>query len=229
MDCTTFKNVFWSNYLLIENEFLEATKYVFLDKDNFLTYSDHFQKLIISIASEVETVSKELYKFIFGQQSNVFIDIINKLSENDLKLKTMRIDVLHNNNYFYPLKANINGKYKPNWWSVYNKLKHNRFGKIKLGKHNYDQIEIDELSEDYKWFKEYEDNGKEYYKLANLKFTIESLSTLYQLEIYFYKKLADKEHNPMDCIGPTSQIFKCDGFTSTIYIGENMFYTKDED
>lgn len=52
-----FVNLYWKQYIMIEKEFRQTTKYVALDSINFKTYSDAYIKLLLQIGSEVDIVA----------------------------------------------------------------------------------------------------------------------------------------------------------------------------
>lgn len=44
-----FLNNYWSQYILLEKEFLSIISYVFLDENNFNVFSNSFIKIILEI------------------------------------------------------------------------------------------------------------------------------------------------------------------------------------
>ena len=64
MNTESFTNLFWRQYVALEREFLISTQYVTVSEDNYKTYSPAYQKLLLSIGSEVDVAIKSFCKEI---------------------------------------------------------------------------------------------------------------------------------------------------------------------
>lgn len=180
MTVSTFKKLYWKQFLMIEKEFRKAMQYVSLSTDNANTYSDFFVKLILQIGSEIDVIAKALCEEI-TPGSNA--DTINKYGHELLQIypEIEFVTIKCNEITAVPWKDWSIGS--PTWWKVYNGIKHNR-GNMET----YDGI------------------TKENFKFANLSNTINALSGLYLLEIYLYKHVTDA--NPhIDTPIPGSRLF----------------------
>ena len=133
----------WNYYLMLEKDFMNTFQYVEPSVDNNSAYSKEYNKLLLSIGSEIDVVFKELCKKIENKNSNDvekynIINYMNVISnynnfsnENCINLVTREI--------ISPFCDWINRK-TPLWWKNYNHLKHDRLSNdnIKLG--NYSNV-----------------------------------------------------------------------------------------
>lgn len=163
-----FLTKIWNYYLMLEKDFMNTFQYVEPSVENNSAYSKEYNKLLLSIGSEIDVVFKELCKKIENKNSsdvenynitnymNVISNYNNFSNENCTNLVTREI--------ISPFTAWINSK-TPLWWKNYNHLKHDRLSNdnIKLG--NY----------------------------LNVK---ESLSALYIICCFLYKTSYSKEPIP---------------------------------
>lgn len=212
MNDLDFTNSYWKNYILLEKEFAATLNYVSLDMDNYSTFSSSYLKLILQIGSEIDVVTKALCNYYdetkAPENMNAYKDILME-HESDFYNIEVKIISARNKYSIKPWEAweiqdigtNVNN---PTWWKVYNKVKHHRnsIGTI-CG------IE------------------KEYFKFANLEYTLFALAGLYQLLIYFYYELAkdDRIQTPL----PGSRIFNLSGnkWNNIIFYHDSAFYIND--
>lgn len=178
MDKHKFLQLYWKNYISIEKEFVQTLNYVALDEENYNVFSSAYIKILLQIGSEIDIVTKS---FCIFHDKSLKLKNINDYRCEIMKRETdfgnTKVIVLQGND-ICPIKPwevwndnNCIGKdINPNWWKVYNKVKHNRTDSGTI-----------------------EDVDKDYYKFANLKYTLFALAGLYQLLIYYYYDLAEEE------------------------------------
>lgn len=168
-------NLFWPIYKKLENDFIELSYYVAIDKKQLKTYSIKIADLILRSVSECENLAKELCKnekIKFKDKKGrirkyvLFNEYINQL-ENIYGLSEKHISCIFDNikqgtfdtkkTPFSKKKILKEGKEKEvlNWYNSYNLIKHDRV----------------------KNFKE-----------ANLGNLIDSLGALFLLNIYYMNK-----------------------------------------
>ena len=133
-----FLTKIWNYYLMLEKDFMNTFQYVEPSVENNSAYSKEYNKLLLSIGSEIDVVFKELCKKIENKNSsdvenynitnymNVISNYNNFSNENCTNLVTREI--------ISPFTEWINSK-TPLWWKNYNHLKHDRLSNdnIKLG------------------------------------------------------------------------------------------------
>ena len=55
-----FKKVYWKNFMLIEEEFIQTEKFFAFDVMNYSTFSSKYLKLLLEIGSEIDILAKVL-------------------------------------------------------------------------------------------------------------------------------------------------------------------------
>lgn len=190
MNKEEFLGLYWKNYILLEKEFTETLEYITLDADNYDVYSPRFIKLLLQIGSEIDVNAKLLCTQYDAQSDAQSItDYRNIIKGNEVDFCNTKVNIIQHSDIpsFIPWeswKQNL----KPDWWIAYNKVKHERFQIGDIG-----------------------GNIKEYYKFANLKYTLFALGGLYQVLIYCYFKLIDGTESWMKTPIPGSHLFKLAG------------------
>lgn len=69
-DVQQFINNNWNYYLMLENDFINITRYIKLDKRNFKTFSDEIIKLLQSIGAECDLMFKKICNIDLKQRAN---------------------------------------------------------------------------------------------------------------------------------------------------------------
>ena len=179
-DLKQFVKSYWDYFLELEEQLLETKRYVDFDQTNERTYSIEYLKLYQAVCSEIDVVAKEIasdlnVKFKVDSGTN-----ITKWGyELQQQFPTIKIKkVLFNEgcsvtpfeNWEYEWAISKDGKRylrlvqgmsNPEWWTSYNKVKHQRIGLV---------------------------TGTKYFQLANQKNLISAFSALFLLEqLYIFK------------------------------------------
>lgn len=188
---------YWRYYLILEENFLDTEQYLAIDEINFSSFSNEYIKQYQTICSEIDVIAKsycrEIDTHFRGGTINTYckciIDSNPDFETRTIKVMERGIKITPWKDWSYSIEQQANGKEKinsnnPDWWQKYNKLKHTR-----TSVNN--------------------DTGLPYYKLANQKNVIHSLAALYQLEMYYYRKLHQKNFpDDVDMPGPQSKLFE---------------------
>ena len=149
MDVVKFDH-FVGQYRLLEKDFTMMSEYVTVERENFAAYSPRFIQLFLSTCAEIDCVMKVLA----GTDQMGIINNLEKVSETYPNLRNARVT---SKKRFGGMNTVPFTKFEPNstsWWSVHNKIKHDRFTKL----------------------------GEKYaYQKANLKNCLDSLAAFYLL------------------------------------------------
>ena len=180
-----FKKIYWKNFLSIEEEFLQTEKFVAFDVVNYKTYSSNYLKLLLEIGSEVDILAKLLCSVAYGKENvNTIVDYRDCILSSSPEFE--RIYVVSEDLKEMPWENwSVQA---PNWWTAYNKIKHERFGDGNIG-----------------------GIFQSYYKFANLENVSKALMGLYQLEIYVLNFLVKNEGMEEGFSFLRSSLFSLDG------------------
>lgn len=141
-----FERSYWNYFLELEDQFLATKRYVAFDAANYKSYSLEYLKLLEAVCSEIDVVGKEIahqinpgFK-ISDHSSNIqkwWFTIQNWYAENAMEpVKILdelefcpwegyKIEEYPDKNGVRRLRLAENSK-TPDWWTSYNKVKHNR-------------------------------------------------------------------------------------------------------
>lgn len=189
MDKEKFLQLYWRNYISIEKEFIRTLDYVTLDSENYRTFSSAYIKLILQIGSEID-IDAKLLCMLYNEHAKLknMNDYRREIikSENDFCNTEVNILKHCNVSSFRPWEkwTDNDNIENPDWWKVYNKIKHDRMG-------------MDEIKNDN-------------YKSANLRNTLYALGGLYQLLIYIYFECFS-EKSQIKVPIPGSHLFELSG------------------
>lgn len=181
MTTEKFMNDFWHYYLILEEKFINTTKYVELsddDKDhNYDTYSMEFVIQLQTICSEIDVVMKEISGFLPSNKRKCISDYAPIILENFPNIINQNIKINGKMIKLQPFEGwNISQASKSlPWWESYSNIKHGRV---------------------------------ENFKKANLKNVLYSLSALFILERLWLIKIASNLNGEMDIPNKTSSIFE---------------------
>lgn len=141
-----FEKSYWNYFLELEEQFILTKRYVAFDKSNFKSYSMEYLKLLEAVCSEIDVVGKELahqidpsfkvndttsniQKWWFIIQDWLLRDMkdpIKMLGELEFSpWNGYRIERFEDKNHSIRHRL-TEGSKTPNWWTSYNKVKHNR-------------------------------------------------------------------------------------------------------
>ena len=196
-----FLQQYWKYYLMLEKNFLDMEHYLAIDEANFQAYSNEYIKQYQTICSEIDVIAKsyckELNNSFRGNTINTYCKCI---TDNNSDFTVRKVNLRERNmsmfpweNWTYTTELQPNGNEKivsnnPDWWQIYNKIKHNR-----TTVNNEMQIP--------------------YYKLANQKNVLQSLAALFQLELYYFRKLQQTHFSTdADMPGPSSKLFEIENW-----------------
>lgn len=136
-------NLYWPTYLNIEVEFNKLLSSIHIDDNQLDVYSGKIGELILRSASEIESISKELYYRNGGvKKGNIHFDFdaIKYLDEkwllNKKVLVISTINSFQSNKKLYPFIKDFkkeDGSYTFSWNYAYQSLKHNRVKSLQLG------------------------------------------------------------------------------------------------
>lgn len=155
MDISNFLELYWNYYLQLEEDFFALEPFCTIDELNDNTFSVKYLQLILSICGEIDTICKRFCSCL-DPSINSKYSTINDYRSIILKyFPQITKEIVNINQHIYydvqPWQSWANLR-NPDWWNTYNQIKHHR----------------DEI-----W------KGKETYKHANQKATIEALCALY--------------------------------------------------
>lgn len=182
---TEFCNKHWFMYTKLEEEFLEIEKIIPIDSNNFKTFSYSYMQLLESICSELTDCFKNFVKFN-GDTADSINGYMAFIKDNYPTFIVSKIifSKLGCETQFLEPFIGWNTDENLFWWETNNNLKHSR--------NNINS------------------EGIENYKLANQYCILNALSGLFQLNMYFYKHIVEKENNSKHFIFqlPSSEIFQ---------------------
>ena len=122
MTTKDFKKNYLSHYSLLETDFVSTFNFVSVEEDNYKTYSNIYLKLLLAVDSEIDIMKKfvaKLYNPSFNEnKGNVNAEILRYFPD----IRTIEIKYRDNEKIYQPW--NFQGE--PEWWTVYNEIKHNR-------------------------------------------------------------------------------------------------------
>ena len=194
MNTENFEKTFWNYYLELENNYLEIERMIPFDEVNHYTFSYRYMDLLGSICSEIDVLFKmyiEIKQYTTDLDQNgkpmYNIDQYLKFIESQVpNFKSQEITCY--NPRFYNEKVFPFDSWSisnpPKWWTIGNKLKHD---------------------------KEKEIDGKKAYKYANQIFVLNALSALFQLNLYIYKELK-KDDDELKVPLYESQLFQLENW-----------------
>lgn len=204
-----FSLSYWAHYISIEKEFASTLSYVSLSEDNFSTYSVAYEKLLLSIGSEIDVVLKQFCKtLIEGFNKESIKEYRNCIKANypDFTLQSVTDRTQSISLKPWDSWNSTDEDNSPLWWRAYNKIKHERTSVGSIG-----------------------GITKEYYKFANLEYTLNALAGLYQVLLNTYFNILD-QNKKIKIPLPGSRLFTAVGarWDSTFFFPDYALYI-DED
>lgn len=201
---------YWKYYLMLEDNFLNTEQYLAVDEINYSAFSNEYIKQYQTICSEIDVIAKsfckELDNSFRGNTINAYCKCLTDnnpdFSNRKVKLKDSSIELFPWKDWTYTTEIQANRPAKivsnnPEWWQKYNKIKHNR-----TTTNN--------------------ETGLPYYKLANQKNVLHSLAALFQIELYYFRRLQQTHFaTDADMPGPPSKLFEIENWGNTWIVLES--------
>lgn len=185
-----FLRGYWVHYLMIEEEFLKTLPFLSLCEDNDNAFSDAYLKLILEIGSAADVALKK-YCRILEQDSEAdnickYCELIDRIIGN--KFTNKSIELRKNADDLSPISTwqGWSCENSPEWWRVYNKVKHERMDKVQIGC----------------------EPKQKAYKYANQKYTLQALAGLYQVLAFTYHEIVKDDDELVPYPTPESKLFK---------------------
>lgn len=116
---------YWMFYLQLEKDFYKTLNFVEFCEDNFGTYSKEYTKQIVSIGSEVDIIFKELCKVINPSAKRKCITDYANILCGWSDLTSANVQFKFTKEFYTPF-AGWTPDTKPDWWEIYNSVKHYR-------------------------------------------------------------------------------------------------------
>lgn len=168
-----YQRQYCAYYRVLEDDFCATEKYLTVNPDNGDAYSNEFIKLLQATCSELDVTLKHLCSLIdpnfkgetFPEYCKCIIDSNNYFVRANVSLvRVQSMTVAPWFGWSYKEVKSSDGKIRiqsenPEWWKIYNKVKHDRTTKDPKTK-------------------------KEYYKFANQRNTLNALAALYIVNSY---------------------------------------------
>lgn len=118
----------WHYFLNLEQDFLKTIEYVEFDKQNALSFSNEYAKILLLVGSEIDVTAKLVCgKFAQGQKAENIIDYRVAITSTFKDIHTISVDISRYNLSIQPW-TNWDPKIakSPGWWQAYNNVKHDR-------------------------------------------------------------------------------------------------------
>lgn len=161
---SNFIRSYWNYYIDLEDQLISTKRFVDFDKSNNKTFSIEYLKLLQAVCSEIDVVAKIVAEWHDPEFKALKSKNIQKWG---YAIQTAfpnieRISVLFNNDYSvtpwekwaYEMYLNergyisyrlIKGKKTPEWWTAYNKVKHERTSAYGNEQTNYVRANLENL------------------------------------------------------------------------------------
>lgn len=141
MDRKEFIKIYWKQYLLLEKEFIATDDYVTIEKINYDTYSNKYLNLLLSICSEIDSLSAEVCKSEGDKIPQGFRNKLNILTIHYPRILDYGVDM----KFPWGIENIKPFKFKDEsleWWQVYNEVKHQRTEKNAGNRYNYTKANL---------------------------------------------------------------------------------------
>lgn len=119
-------NVHWNYFLALDADVERLARFVEFREDNFATYSIEMARLLLTAASEVDVVAKLVCKSCNeGSSAKNIEDYRRELSQAFSRIPDIEVTIPRYGLTLAPWSDWQNDK-TPDWWSAYNRVKHER-------------------------------------------------------------------------------------------------------
>lgn len=184
-----FNKHYWKYYLSLEHDFLNTEPYVSIDSHNFHSFSIEYLKLYQAICSEIDVVAKCFCKIMDSNFSGktiphyckTILDNYPLFSDTTISAKNYDLTFQPWKGWSYNIEPDGTTKStNPDWWTKYNKIKHER-------------TTFNTSS------------GMQYYEFANQEYVLNSLGGLFIVNMFIYRSIALKNVPNTDEIFPNTE------------------------
>jgi hypothetical protein len=125
-DINSLNPPYWQYFLAIEDDLLNASRFVEFVSDNYSVYSIEFARLLLLSSSEIDVVAKELCKLLSTDSKCEDINDYQKIILKHYPLfATFEVNIPRFGLSVKPWDAWSQGN-KLVWWKAYNDVKHER-------------------------------------------------------------------------------------------------------
>ena len=199
MTLKEFDKYYVKRYMLLEKEFQKTIDYVAVEESNFATYSQKYLNLILSIGSEVDLLKRLFASLILNKEIEKE-DVVKVILDAEPEFRDLEVEYLKDENItFKPWRYNS----FPEWWTIYNGLKHNKFGNVVK-----------------------DDSTLTFYQNANLKNVLESFAGLHTLLFFCYLYLNEKTKEKDRPIPPIKCLFRItNSYWQNYHYGYGGYFT----
>lgn len=116
----------WNYFLSIESDIERLSRFVEFNSANFKAYSIEIARLLLTVSSEADVVSKQLCNTIDSASNAKNISEYREIIKKHFpEFSKGAVTIPRYDLEFYPWKDWITDS-TPDWWKAYNKVKHQR-------------------------------------------------------------------------------------------------------
>ncbi len=120
--------IHWNYFLAIEDDLERLSRFVEIDRKNFESFSIEISRILLAAAAEVDVVCKQICKKLnpnsTAENINAYRD---EICANYPAIANFEVVLIRYSLSILPWEKWKNPKGDPpDWWTAYNKLKHNR-------------------------------------------------------------------------------------------------------
>lgn len=211
MKADEFLQRYWTFFLGFEQDLLETERFVSFDPDNFDTFSVEYNRLYQAVCSEVDVLAKQLCCLLGNKNSDTINQYYLPIVSAYPCILSETVDV-KGLGCLEPW-AGWTDKAAPEWWKLYNKVKHSRTEICK--------------NEQSRW------KGKPFYKAATLQNVMMAVAALYILEFYTLLLICHRANAPKPEHGKTEYnklkpLFRCRSLHLQRWIECNSYFFGNE-
>jgi hypothetical protein len=132
MNAIDFNKSFWNYYCMLEDRFIELTRYVDLRKSNLVTSSNEIISLLLDVCSEVEILCKAICNV--DENNNPMKKCTKWLLNNINDIGNTKLRIINTDMELLPFQEWKDNKMKELfWWKRYNNVKHDRINNYEDG------------------------------------------------------------------------------------------------
>ena len=133
MNIELFQNKYWNQYMKIEEEFVNTFEYVDCNKDNYLTFSNEYVKILLQAGSEIDVLMRMICNFNTDERSDI-VKYAKIILDKYPKITSQNVEIINGIDTLVPYENwNVNKAAQSlTFWEVYNNVKHNRVESYKL-------------------------------------------------------------------------------------------------